>query len=153
MVATDGFAIRPYRPADHGAVVALWAESALTADYNPPAVDIALCAATPSAELFVGASGDDVVATIMAGNDGHRGWLYYLAVDTAHRRQGRGGAMVAHAERWLRDQGVRKVQLMIRSSNPGVRKFYERVGYEDNPCPIMQRWLVDRSANAGPGRV
>ena len=143
---TGDLSIRPYRDADFAAVADLWERCGLTVSYNPPEKDIALCLATPSSELFVGEFEAGLAATVMAGSDGHRGWLYYVAVDPAHRKHGYGRRLVRYAEDWLSAQGVRKVQIMIRETNLDVRSFYDRIGYEANPCPVMQRWLVDRHA-------
>ncbi len=109
--------IRPIADADLAAVEALWRACGLVVSYNPPADDIAFCRATPNSELFVAEAGGAVVATAMAGHDGHRGWLYYVAVDPAMRGEDLGRHMVAHAEGWLRSLGVRKVNLMIRETN------------------------------------
>ena len=137
--------IRPYRPTDQDAVVALWEVCALLRPWNDPASDIALCLDTPSSALFVAAAGENgavgLWATIMCGSDGHRGWLYYLAVDPDRRRGGIARSMVAYAENWLAGRGVRKVELMIRPENDAVREFYERVGYEVEPRLVMSRWL------------
>lgn len=112
--------------------------------------DIALCRDTPSSELFVGLDQQGheprgVVATVMTGSDGHRGWLYYLAVHPTLQRQGLARKMVCHAEAWLANQGIHKVQLMIRDDNEddnqAVRMFYEKLGYAVEPRIIMSRWL------------
>lgn len=138
--------IRPYVDADFERVTNLWETCGLARPWNNPARDIALSQDTPSSELFVGLNRQrqelaGVVATVMTGNDGHRGWLYYLAVHPTLRRQGLARKMVHHAEVWLAGQGVRKVQLMIRDDNEAVRIFYERVGYAVEPRIIMSRWL------------
>lgn len=137
--------IRPYRPADRDAVVALWEACGLLRPWNDPASDIALCLDTPGSALFVAPGGGNgargLWATIMCGSDGHRGWLYYLAVDPDRRRGGIARSMVGHAESWLAEQGIRKVELMIRPENDAVREFYERVGYEVEPRLVMSRWL------------
>jgi ribosomal protein S18 acetylase RimI-like enzyme len=138
--------IRLFRPADQGAVVALWEACALLRPWNDPVSDITLCLNTASSALFVAvAAGENgahgLWATIMCGSDGHRGWLYYLAVDPGRRREGIARSMVAHAENWLAGQGIRKVELMIRPENDAVRDFYERVGYEVEPRLVMSRWL------------
>ncbi len=142
----DEIRVRSFEPADLAAIVTLWEDCDLTKSYNPPEKDIALCAETPSSELFVGLIERRMVATVMAGSDGHRGWLYYLAVAADTRDRGYGRHMVRHAEDWLASHGVRKVQLMIRPNNEGARRFYERIGYEDNPCAVLQCWLVDQHA-------
>ena len=136
--------IRAYRDDDEDQVVALWHACGLTKDYNPPAGDIAFCRATPTAELFVAADGERVVATAMAGHDGHRGWLYYVAVEPALRSTGLGRRMVSRAEGWLAGLGVRKVNLIIRDTNTAVRGFYERIGYDVEPRTQMARWLVEQ---------
>jgi len=139
--------IRAYQPADLDAVVALWQACGLVRPWNDPAADIALSERSPSAGLFVGGHRGDGIgalwATIMCGSDGHRGWLYYLAVDPARRRGGIARAMVRHAEKWLADAGVPKAELMIRPENEAVRAFYEQVGYEVEPRLVMSRWLSD----------
>ena len=140
--------IRPFAPADQNAVIALWDACALLRPWNDPASDIALNMATPGSCLFVASGGaengiDTLWATIMCGSDGHRGWLYYLAVDPSMRRVGIARRMVSHAEDWLAGQGIRKVELMIRPENKAVRAFYERVGYEVEPRLVMSRRLPD----------
>lgn len=140
--------IRPYRPADRDAVIALWEACDLLRAWNDPASDIALCMDTPTSGLFVaGAAADHGIgglwATIMCGSDGHRGWLYYLAVDPGRRREGIARSMVRHAEGWLAGEGIRKVELMIRPENDAVREVYQRLGYEVEPRLVMSRRLQD----------
>ncbi|GMQ95933.1 MAG: GNAT family acetyltransferase [Gammaproteobacteria bacterium] len=140
--------IRPYEAGDQSAVIALWDVCGLLRAWNDPASDIALCLDTPASNLFVAtAAGEDGIAglwaTIMCGSDGHRGWLYYLAVDPGRRRAGVARSMVCHAEDWLAEQGIRKVELMIRSQNDAVREFYQRVGYGVEPVVVMSRRLQD----------
>ncbi|MFQ5756941.1 MAG: GNAT family acetyltransferase [Acidiferrobacterales bacterium] len=138
--------IRPYQDSDFGAVVALWEACGLLRTWNPPQRDIALCQKTPSSQLFVAMRSRPgplpaLIATIMAGSDGHRGWLYYLAVDPTSRGEGFARAMVRHAEDWLAGHGIRKVELMIRDDNDAVRSVYERIGYQVEPRVVMSRWL------------
>ncbi len=140
--------IRPYQAADRSAVIALWDACGLLRAWNDPGADIGLCLDTQSSHLLVASGGDEdgnagLWATIMCGSDGHRGWLYYLAVDPARRRAGIARSMVRHAEERLGEQGIRKVELMIRPENTAVREFYEGVGYEVEPRLVMSRWLQD----------
>ena len=144
-----GFDIRPYQPSQLQAVVSLWNRCDLLRPWNDPERDIELCRRTPSSEVFVGLTGTapdapELTATVMTGSDGHRGWLYYLAVAPEQRRAGIGRRMVAHAEGWLAEQGIGKVELMIREENDAVRTFYERLGYEVEPRTVMSRWLRER---------
>ena len=144
MTRPSNVEIRPIGDAETAAVEALWRACDLVVSYNPPAHDIAFCRASPNSELFVAAADGAVVASIMVGHDGHRGWLYYVAVDPAMRGRDLGRRMVAHGEDWLRSLGVRKINLMIRESNTGVRAFYERIGYSVEPRTAMARWIVDK---------
>jgi ribosomal protein S18 acetylase RimI-like enzyme len=133
--------IRPYRPADLGAVVDLWQACGLTRPWNPPAADIALLRASGHGELLVAREEGRIVGSVMVGHDGHRGWLYYMAVDPARRQEGLGRRLVAAAEAWLIERRVRKVELMIRDTNLGVAEFYARCGYAAEPVRVMSRWL------------
>ena len=142
--------IRFFEAEDQGAVIALWDVCDLLRPWNDPASDIGLCLGTPASNLFVaGAAGEDGIAalwaTIMCGSDGHRGWLYYLAVDQDRRHAGIARSMVRYAENWLAGQGIGKVELMIRPGNDAVREFYERVGYEVEPRLVMSRRLQDHA--------
>lgn len=139
--------IRAYTAEDRRAVVALWQAAGLLRPWNDPERDIDLCCSSSESEIFVGVREDRAIAAIMVGHDGHRGWLYYLAVDPGSTGQGFGRRMVEHAEGWLASRGVPKVHIMIRETNLDVQAFYRRLGYEDNPCRVMQRWL-DPAAGA-----
>jgi len=136
--------IRAFQPADEAAVVALWNECGLTRPWNDPHKDIAR-KLTEQPELFlVGAIGDEVVASVMAGFDGHRGWVYYLAVAERHRKQSYGRALMQEAERLLIERGCPKINLQVRSSNSGVIEFYRRLGYsEDDTVSLGKRLIPD----------
>ncbi len=149
MISASSIRIRAYIDDDFEGVVALWHACGLLRPWNEPANDIALCRSTDSSELFVGLVGDNddaikLIATVMTGSDGHRGWMYYLAVDPALRHKGFARAMVRQAENWLAARGIRKVELMIRDDNEAVRSFYEKIGYAVEPRVIMSRWLADK---------
>ncbi len=150
MTRLSNLDIRPIADTDLAAVEALWRACELVVSYNPPAHDIAFCRASPNSELFVAIdAGGVVVASAMAGHDGHRGWLYYVAVDPAMRGADLGRDMVAHAEGWLKSLGVRKVNLMIRETNLAVRAFYECIGYRVEPRTAMARWITDKPTDRG----
>jgi ribosomal protein S18 acetylase RimI-like enzyme len=134
--------IRPYREADRDAVIVLWRDCGLTRPWNPPDADIALLRASGHGELLVAAAAGQVVGTVMVGHDGHRGWVYYMAVDPARQRQGLGTRLLRAAEAWVAARGVRKLELMIRDSNIAVAAFYESCGYRREPVVVMSRWLV-----------
>ncbi len=79
----------------------------------------------------------------MVGHDGHRGWIYYLAVGKVHQREGFGSELMNAAEEWLRKNGAVKVQLMVRSENESAMSFYGNVGYESSDVKVLSRWLED----------
>lgn len=126
-------------PGDRSAAIALWAAAGLTRPWNDPGADFdrALAGATSA---VLGAFAEDVlVGTVMVGHDGHRGWVYSLAVHT--RRAGRGGALMGAAEDWLRARGVPKLNLMVRHDNADARGFYERLGYADGEVTVLGKFL------------
>jgi ribosomal protein S18 acetylase RimI-like enzyme len=133
--------IRPYREDDEAAVIGLWKACGLTRPWNPPAADIGFVRSSGHGEILVAEHGDAVVGSVMVGHDGHRGWVYYLAVDPSTRQRGLGRRLMAAAEAWLSARGVRKIELMIRASNAAVANFYEKLGYDREPVLVMSRWL------------
>ena len=135
--------IEPAKAEDAAAVVALWQMCELTRAWNDPHADFAQAFATPSAVVLVSRADGAIVASVMTGFDGHRGWVYYLAVAPEHRRVGCGRAMLHAAEAWLRDRGCRKLQLMVRDDNP-ASGFYEALGYARQPVVTLGRFLEAR---------
>lgn len=133
--------VRAIGDGDEVAVACLWRACGLAVPWNDPLSDIALCRSKPNARLLIGVEGDAVIASVMVGHDGHRGWFYYLAVAPDRQGRGLGRRMVEAAEDWLRDQGMPKVQLLIRDTNLGVASFYEGIGYARSPVIMMQKWL------------
>jgi ribosomal protein S18 acetylase RimI-like enzyme len=123
--------IRTYRNDDLQAVRVLW-EEVFPSDppWNAAAVAIPEKTAFQPELLLVAEDGGQLVGTAMAGYDGHRGWLYSLAVKPAGRRSGVGRMLVAEAERRLATLGCRKINLQVRSTNEAVIGFYRRLGYE-----------------------
>ncbi|MDQ0645265.1 GNAT family acetyltransferase [Microbacterium murale] len=127
--------VRAFERHDADAVVSLWHEAGLTRPWNDPHEDIERKLRVQP-ELFLVAempSADDMnrlVGTVMAGYDGHRGWLYYLATSPDLRGAGIGRALVSEAERRLTEMGCPKVQLMVRRGNEAVLDFYDQLGYE-----------------------
>ena len=136
--------ISPITDADVEAVIALWQRCGLTRPWNDPAGDIAFARRGPNAAILVGHAANAIVASAMVGHDGHRGWVYYVAVDPEQRRQDLGRAIMAAAEDWLRQQGITKAMLMVRPDNTGVKAFYDRLGYETQERVIYAKWLDGR---------
>jgi ribosomal protein S18 acetylase RimI-like enzyme len=124
--------IHPYVDALHRArVIHLWQVAfAYDTPHNKPALVIDLKLAAQDGLLFVAQAGDTVSGTIMAGYDGHRGWLYSVAVHPDHRKQGLGTLLVRHAEQVLMARGAVKINLQIADGNEAVAAFYETLGYQ-----------------------
>jgi len=137
--------IEPAGEADERAVVHLWRACGLTVPYNDPATDFRMARGRPASDVLVARlECGRVAGSVMVGHDGHRGWLYYVAVDPMIQRQQVGAEMVAAAEEWLRQRGIAKVQLMVRKTNVGVVAFYEKLGFEVAPRILMSKWLDGR---------
>jgi len=130
--------------ADVPAVIALWQRCGLTRPWNDPAGDIAFARRGANATILIGRADGVIVASAMVGHDGHRGWVYYVAVDPEHQKKDFGRVIMAAAEDWLRGQGVAKVQLMVRPDNTSVRAFYDRLGYATQERVIYAKWLDGR---------
>lgn len=134
--------IRAATHADEPSVVALWQSCGLVVSHNDPAADFRFAQAGVASAVLVGEQDAAIVGAVMVGHDGHRGWLYYLAAAPDRRGQGIGRSMVDAAERWLPARDIRKVQLMIRPANTAVARFYDRLGYGEEPRLVMAKWLT-----------
>lgn len=145
--------IRPYVPADFDAVVQLWDATHISIHYNDPAKDIPRMLASPNCQLYVGTIEERPMGSIMVGHEGHRGWLYKLAVAPEHRGKGYGRDLVRQAERWLVARGMPKVNLMIRDTNIKVREFYQQLGYQVAARTVMERWLKPDVIDMAPAEL
>jgi ribosomal protein S18 acetylase RimI-like enzyme len=127
--ANPGLVIRTYRETDEQVVIALWRRCELVVPWNDPSTDIQIKTSFQPELFFVGELDGMVVATVMAGYEGHRGWINYLAVSPEHRRQGIGSEMMREAEQHLQALGCPKINLQVRESNQAVTAFYEQLGF------------------------
>lgn len=137
--------IRVFETADTEPVVALWEACGLTRHWNDPRADIAR-KLTVQPDLFLVAVDREarhVVGSVMAGYDGHRGWLYYLASAPDRRGEGIGRALAAEAELRLTARGCPKVQLMVRAENEQAVTFYTAQGYEVSDVSMLGRRLIE----------
>lgn len=121
--------IRSYQSEDESAVVALWERCGLTRPWNNPHKDILRKLQVRPDLFLVGVLDKEIVATAMAGYDGHRGWIYYLGVAPEHRHKGYGRALMEQAERLLREENCAKINLHVRTANEQALGFYRRLGY------------------------
>jgi ribosomal protein S18 acetylase RimI-like enzyme len=136
-------------PLHRDALADLWRSTRLTTSYNDPYADLDFALAGPASTVLIGTVDGRVMASAMVGHDGHRGWLYYVAVDPSTQGAGYGAAMVEAAEAWLRDRGIWKVQLMVRETNIGVRAFYEHLGYEQSSVVVLSKKIAAGFPSAG----
>ena len=134
--------IRPYRESDQGAVVALWLESRLVRPWNDPVKDIHRKLRVQRDLFLVGTLDSRLVATVMAGYEGHRGWINYLAVAKECRKQGIGRRLMGEAEARLRAAGCPKISLQIRSSNAEAVAFYRSLGFSMDDVVSMGKRLI-----------
>lgn len=123
------FFVRTYVRQDEDAVIQLWRDCDLVVPSNDPAKDIAIKLDFQPDLFFVAVLGGRLVATVMVGYEGHRGWINYLAVDPGRQRRGLGRHMMGVAEEALRALGCPKINLQVRASNQAVIDFYERIGF------------------------
>lgn len=134
--------IREIEEADVAAVVALWHAADVTRPWNDPQHDIAFARKSPHATIIVAEHEAAIAASVMVGEDGHRGWMYYLSADPARRGTGLGRAVVTAAETWLAARGIWKINIMFRHDNAAVRGFYEHLGYGESAVRTLQKTIA-----------
>ncbi len=139
--------IRPFAPQDEAAVVALWNECQLTRPWNNPHKDIARKLAVQPELFLVGTVEEKLVASVMAGYEGHRGWVNYLAVAPRHRGRGYARTLMQYVETLLLARGCPKVSLLVRNSNREALDFYRHLGYaQDEAVSLGKRLIRDDAA-------
>jgi len=136
--------IRPFQRNDEAAVIALWEQCRLTRPWNDPRKDIARKLQVQPELFLVGIVDHAIVASVMAGYDGHRGWVNYLAVSPEFRGRGFGRALMERVEKLLLEQGCPKVSLLVRAANTDVVAFYRHIGYaKDEVVSLGKRLMPD----------
>jgi ribosomal protein S18 acetylase RimI-like enzyme len=137
--------IRLFQPDDEEAVVELWTDCGLVVPWNNPHHDIARKVKVQADMFLVACLNGRLAATVMAGYDGHRGWIYYLAVHPDHQGRGIGKSMMAEAENRLRAAGCSKINLQVRSTNAKAIEFYKNIGFkEDDVVSLGKRLESDQ---------
>ena len=134
--------IRPYRESDEGLVVALWHDCGLVRPWNDPVKDIERKLRIQRELFLVGFLDGRLVATVMAGYEGHRGWVNYLAVAPDSRKRGFGRLLMDEAEAHLREMGCPKINLQVRRPNAEAAGFYRSIGYAEDDVLSMGKRLV-----------
>ena len=138
-----GTVLREADADDAPAVIALWEAAGLTRPWNDPSRDFDRALGAADAAVLILVTDGAVVASVMVGYDGHRGWVYYLAVAPGHRRRGHGRMLMDAAETWLRQRGAPKIQLMVREDNVEALGFYETLGLERQKVVTLGRFLKE----------
>lgn len=135
------FCIRPFQTADEEPVIVLWHACGLVVPQNDPRRDIARKLRVNPEFFVVGEIDGQVIATCMAGYEGHRGWINYLAVAPEHQRKGFAREIMQYAESLLRAAGCPKINLQVRSTNTAVIAFYESLGFTADAVISMGKRL------------
>jgi ribosomal protein S18 acetylase RimI-like enzyme len=128
---------------DVASIIEIWEEVKLTRPWNNPNDDIKNALSTATSTILLLYNNGKIIGTVMVGYDGHRGWVYYLAVRTKYQNNGYGKQLLLEAEKWLQSKNVPKLMLMIRNSNKTVKSFYESCGYKDDEVIVMAKWLKE----------
>jgi ribosomal protein S18 acetylase RimI-like enzyme len=118
-------------------IIQLWQRCDLLRAWNDPCHDVTLARRTPTSSILVGKKDGRIIASALAGFEGHRGWIYYVCVDPSVQRQGFGRAIMSAAEAWLRQRGAPKINLQVRFTNLAVLGFYDKLGYEYQKFAVM----------------
>ncbi len=137
------FVIRTFQSDDEPGVIELWRQCGLIVPWNNPETDIQRKLSTSPELFYVGLLDDELIASCMAGYDGHRGWIYFLAVKNACQRNGFASMLVDHAESELIKLGCPKVELMVRKTNQNVISFYQSAGYDIDPVMVLSKRLIE----------
>jgi len=134
--------IRPYQESDETSVVQLWTDCGLVVQWNNPNIDINRKLKVQREMFLVGSIDGTIVATVIAGYEGHRGWINYLAVHPDHQNSGIGKHIMVEAEKLLREMGCPKINLQVRSTNVNVIEFYKKIGYKIDDVVSLGKRLV-----------
>jgi ribosomal protein S18 acetylase RimI-like enzyme len=142
-VNQTNFHIRQYSPEDQKAVIVLWQKCNLTRPWNNPKLDIERKLKVNPELFLVGLLDDKIIATVMGGYEGHRGWVYYLAVDPDNQKRGWGKQIMKAVEDKLLTIGCPKINLMVRTDNLSAVSFYEKIGYKTDDVISMGKRLIE----------
>ncbi len=139
--------IGPLPPAQFDAAIQLWHDAGLTRPWNDPYQDLRRAIVDPASNVLAGIEAETLLATAMVGHDGHRGWVYHLAVNPNVRGRGHGRAMMQACEAWLVERGAPKLNVMVRDDNATARGFYTSLGYQLSDVVVLSRPLQDPAAS------
>ena len=135
--------IRPFELKDEEATIRLWQRCGLTRPVNDPRKDIRRKSKVKPELFLVGLIDNKIIASVMGGYEGHRGWMNYVGVDPEYRHRGYGRRMVAAVEEKLLALGCPKINLQVRNTNPEAMEFYKKIGFNVDPVTSMGKRLVN----------
>ncbi|MFW5811286.1 MAG: GNAT family acetyltransferase [Thermodesulfobacteriota bacterium] len=151
--AESRFRIRPFRIEDQTSVIELWGDCGLVVPANDPEADIQAKLKVQPELFLVGTLDEEVMATAMAGYEGHRGWINYLAVAPDYRRRGYGRRLMRRVEEILGAIGCPKINLQVRTGNTDVIRFYKRIGYTEDAVVSLGKRLPPQASSITPPRI
>lgn len=136
--------VRAYNKSDKVSVISLWNECGLVTPQNDPAKDIERKLKVDPDLFLVGVTEKGIVASVMGGYEGHRGWINYLAVKPSEQRKGYGQSIILAVEALIKKKGCPKINLQVRTANEAVIAFYAAIGYDnDNVVGLGKRLEYD----------
>ena len=138
------FEMSRLQDAEIPAATALWRDTGLVRPWNDADAGARRALAGAASTIFAARHNGILIGTVMTGHDGHRGWVYYLAVAAGHQRNGTARALMTAAENWCAAAGMFRLNLMVRAGNDPVLGFYSRLGYRRSDVVVLQKDLSCR---------
>ncbi|MFV0422072.1 GNAT family acetyltransferase [Oleidesulfovibrio sp.] len=146
MTALEQTVVRPFRPEDSDALIALWKECGLTVPWNDPYKDLVRKLSEAPQEILIAEKDSIMAGAVMYGYDGHRGSVNYLCVAPHFRQSGLGRLLMQHVEKRLTERGCPKINICVRKDNIAISGFYAAQGYqEDNVIVLGKRLTHDEN--------
>ncbi len=147
-MTSQNWSICDYQPDDETGLVALWKQAGIYRAWNDPHLDIArktqqMAQTGYGLFLVVRARPSQIIGSVMAGYDGHRGSVNYLAVHPDWQMRGIGRALMGQVENWCEAEGCPKINLLVRTDNEQVKAFYDRLGYRVDEVVGLSKWLIE----------
>ncbi len=136
-----GVRVESASTADREATISLWQEAGLTRPWNAPGADFDLALSNSTSTILLARDGEELVGSVMVGFVGHRGWVYYLASDPKHLKQGIARTLMQAAEAWLIELGCPRIRLMVRADNLAAKGLYDAIGYDQQNVITLGRAL------------
>jgi ribosomal protein S18 acetylase RimI-like enzyme len=142
--------VRSAKTAEAKAIIGVWDECGLTRPWNDPESDLSFSFSSENSDVLVAFHNEKLIGTLMVGHDGHRGWVYYLAVLPEFRRADIGRRLMSAAEAWLKARNVPKLNIMFREGNEMAAGFYEALGFETSGVHVVEKFLNEKTKNPKP---